>query len=158
MSFRPGSHRNRSAIRKPDLMSSARRNRQSRIGFALLESCGALFLITIGLLGVFKIYFLGLDHMRALDESAVAMASLQNEMEALRAVAPDALPRGDDLPFTQPAPELEQLHLVESGVTVTPYNPAPLVEVTVRVEWTGEHGRRIEKRLTTLMQGGSTDE
>jgi hypothetical protein len=123
-----------------------------------LESCGALFLITFGLLGVFKIYFLGLDHMRALDESAAAMAALQNEMEALRAVAPDALPRGEDLPFTQSAPELEQLHLSKSAVSITPYSPAPLVEVTVRVAWTGEHGRRIEKQLTTLMQGGAVDE
>jgi len=126
---------------------------QSQHGSPMLELTVALFILTVGVFGVIQMFHFGLDKMRAMNEANLAMRVLQNETEALRAVPFEQLQNQEDGPFLGDASEAAKLMNAEPRVTIRDYGePAlRLKEVTVRVAWTGEHGRRIEKRLTTLI-------
>ena len=88
----------------------------------------------------------------AINEYETALCALNNEMETLRATAWELLEPGEGLPFRSETPGVEQLHLAEVGTSIAAENGnTALKRVTVRIRWIGEHGRRIEKELTTLI-------
>lgn len=126
---------------------------RGRTGFSLIELTCALFIITVGVFGVFQMYSIALDKTRALKEYAVAQTALLNEIETLRSMPFDQLTDTDNGPFHSVTPEIKRLMKVQSVVTITDrsQNNRGLKEVQVTVRWIGEHGRRIEKRLTTLI-------
>ena len=127
-------------------------------GFTLLELTCAIFVISVGLFGILHIYLQGIDKMQAINEYETALCALSNEMETLRTVPFDALELGDGLPFRSETPGLEHLHLAETLCFIAAEEDgAALKRVTVRIRWIGEHGRRIEKELTTLIARTTTD-
>jgi len=130
-----------------------------RGGFALIELIAALFVLTIGMFGVIQMYHFGLAKMQAMNESAIAIRAVRNEVETLRAVPFDDLQNVEAAPFRSETPGMDELVNVVSDVAIKDYDGGAgrLKEVTVAVKWTGEHGRRIEKRVTTLIvDKGST--
>lgn len=128
---------------------------KARQGFMLIELVVALFILAVGLFGVIEIFHFGLGKLHATQESRIAMRAVQNEIETLRGMPFDELAAAEDAPFVSETPEMERLVNVRAGVTIRDYpeGEGKLREVTVTVVWTGEKGRRIEKRLTTLVAG-----
>ena len=59
---------------------------RNQSGVTLLELTAALFVLTVGMFGVIQMYHFGLDKMHALNESAVAMEAIQNEVETMRSL------------------------------------------------------------------------
>lgn len=124
----------------------------TRNGFTLVELTCALFVISVGLFGVIHIYMRGMEKMNAINEYETALCALNNEMETLRATSWELLEPGEDLPFQSETPGVERLHLAEARTCIAVENGSmALKRVTVRIRWTGEHGRRIEKELTTFI-------
>lgn len=122
-----------------------------RRGFTLLEMATALFVIMVGLFGAIHLYQVGLAKARALDETQSALGAIQNEIETLRALPFDRIETGDA--FRSASPELERLMNARPTVKVRDYpgSEGRLKEVTVGVRWSGEHGRTIDKSVTTLI-------
>jgi len=130
----------------------------ARNGFTLVELTCALFVISVGLFGVIHIYMRGMEKMNAINEYETALCALNNEMETLRATAWESQEPGEGLPFQSETPGVERLHLAETRTCIAVENDnAALKRVTVRIRWTGEHGRRIEKKLTTLIARTDTN-
>jgi len=124
----------------------------SKHGFTLLELTCAVFVISVGLFGVLHVYLRGMDKMQAINEYETALCALNNELETLRTLPWETLTPGEGLSFRSETPGLEQLYLAEAQTFITAdKDHAGLKRVTVRIRWTGEHGRRIEKELTTLI-------
>lgn len=121
-------------------------------GFSLVELTCALAVVSIGLGSVIHVYLRGIEKMRAIDEYETALCVLNNELETLRAQPWDALEPGDALPFRS-APHIEGLRLAETWAAIEDASggDAGLKQVTARIRWIGEHGRRIEKELTTFI-------
>jgi len=128
-------------------------------GFALIELIAALFILTVGMFGVIQMYHFGMAKMCAMNESSIAIRAVRNEVETLRAVPFDELQNVESGPFRSEMPAVAELGNVVPAVTIKDYGDGTqrLKEVTVAVEWTGEHGRTIRKRVTTLIADkGST--
>jgi len=113
----------------------------------------ALFLLTSGMLSAIQVYHVGVGKTKATAETATALAAVVNELETLRAQPFESLHEADAAPFISEAPELGNLPDAHASVTIRAYGDPRLAlkEVTARVRWCGEHGRLIEKRMTTLM-------
>ena len=126
---------------------------KDRAGLTLIELIAALFVLTVGMFGVIQMYHFGLDKMRALNEYAIAMRAIQNEVETLRSVPFSQLDNTDSGQFRSETPELAMLVNATPTVSITDYDGGRkrLKQVTVSLRWTGEHGRTIEKKVTTLI-------
>ena len=121
-------------------------------GSSLIELTCAIFVISVGLFGVIHVYLRGIEKMKTINEYETVLCALNNELETLRALPWETLEPGNDMPFRSETPGMEQLHLAEARTFIileNGYNR--LKRVTVRIRWIGEHGRRIEKELTTLI-------
>lgn len=128
-----------------------RAKRKGELGSALIELTCALFVVTLGVLGVLQMYSVGMDKTNAVNEYAIALRAVDNELETLRTLPFEELSNGKH-PFRSRTPELERLVRAAGTVTVTDYPGVQgLKEVHVFLRWTGEHGRIIEKQLTTLI-------
>ena len=130
-------------------MTRFRHNR----GASLLELTCALFVVTLGAFGALHMYMLGMDKTKNVHEYDIAMQALNNEVETLRAVAFDELTVGKELPFVSETPAAERLINVERRAAIVDKtgDTRGLKQVRVHIRWTGEHGRTIEKHLTTLI-------
>jgi hypothetical protein len=119
----------------------------------MLELTLALFILTVGVFGMIQMFHFGIAKMRTVNEANLAMRAIQNEMETLRALPFSELQDVAGGPFVSDSGEADKLMNAEPLVTIRDHgDPAlRLKEVTVRVAWTGEHGRRIEKRVSTLI-------
>ena len=122
-------------------------------GVTLIELTAALFVLIVGMFGVIQMYHYGLGKMHALNESAVAMEAVQNEIETLRSLPFSQLRNTDSGRFVSETPALSSLVNATPSVTIKDCGGEPkgLKEVTVSVRWTGENGRTIEKKVTTLI-------
>lgn len=122
-------------------------------GMALLESVTALFVAVVGLTGTLQMFQFSVDKIRTVEQYAIAGRVLQNELETLRAQPYDSLVESERREFLSASPELEALPVAEAYCVVRPgaAMPARIREVTVVVAWSTEHGRRAERRLTTLI-------
>jgi hypothetical protein len=98
-------------------------------------------------------YHYGLGKMHALNESAVAMEAVQNEIEMLRSLPFSRLRDTDSGRFVSDTSTFSSLVNATPSVTIKDFarGPRRLKEVTVSVRWTGENGRTIEKKVTTLI-------
>lgn len=127
-------------------------NRQSAIsGYTLLELVAALFVLTVGMMGTVTTYHFGLEKIRAMRESAIAVRAAQNEVETLRATPFRDLTDRENAPFISASPDLDQLVHGTPAVTIRSQSGLPLKEVAVSVRWSGDNGRTITKRVTTLI-------
>ena len=126
---------------------------RQRSGFMLIELSAALFVATVGAFGAMHLYMLSLDRIRAISEYETALCVLNNEIETLRALPYDGLETGDGLPFHSETPAIERLRLAETTVRIEDIGDGTLElkRVAARVRWIGEHGRRIEKELVTII-------
>ncbi len=131
----------------------SRRLLRNESGVTLIELTAALFVLTVGMFGVIQMYHYGLGKMHALNESAVAMEAIQNEIETLRSLPFSQLRNTDSGPFVSETPTLASLVNATPSVTIKDFAAGPkrLKEVTVSIRWTGENGRTIEKKVTTLI-------
>lgn len=133
-------------------MNRVIRSKPNGKGFALLELIFALFIVTAGMFGVIQMYLLGLDKTKALSEYTLAMEAVQNEMETLRAMPPGSLVPVSKGEFMTRPRALDDLMNAQGTVSIEKVKGTPgLKEISVRLVWTGEKGRRIEKGLTTLV-------
>ena len=127
-------------------------NTARRAGFTLIELTAALFILTVGILGVIQMFHYGIAKMHAVNENAIVVRALQNEIETLRSLPFDELIEVRDAPFRSVTPELGKLVNTRALVTIeTEPDNARLQRVTASVAWSGEHGRTIRKSLTTLI-------
>jgi hypothetical protein len=94
-----------------------------------------------------------MTNARAIREHDWVMNALQNELEGLRATSFAELPPVWDGEFRATAPDLAELVNARTHLTMAPHleGRADLLEVTVSIRWSGEHGRTIEKSLVTLL-------
>jgi Tfp pilus assembly protein PilV len=124
-------------------------------GFTLLELTTAMFVLVLGLFGVFQLFYFGLDRMRSLDEAAIASQALQNELEAIRAT-PTAMTDGEHA-FVTRDPALERLQPAETKVSVAPAAKGTpgLKQVDLSIRWITHKGFQAERSLTTLMEGAA---
>lgn len=122
-------------------------------GMALLESVTALFVAVVGLTGTLQMLQFSVDKIRAVEQYAIAGRVLQNELETLRAQPYESLVESERREFLSASPELEALPVADAYCVVRPGTvmPARIREVTVVIAWSTEHGRRAERRLTTLV-------
>jgi hypothetical protein len=122
-------------------------------GFSLIELCTALFIVTVGTFGVLTMFIHGLNKVRVINQTRIAVRAVQNEIETRRAMPFDQLMPGNS-PFVSQTPELERLDEARTAVLIaddTSVAPARLRRITASVAWVGENGRRIEKRLSMLI-------
>ncbi len=127
--------------------------RGRRVGAALVELVTALFIVSFGIFSVLTMYHVGMTNARAIREHDWVMNALQNELEGLRATPFAELPPVWDGEFRATAPDLAELVNARTHLTMAPHleGRADLLEVTVSIRWSGEHGRTIEKSLVTLL-------
>ena len=127
---------------------------RNQSGVTLLELIAALFVLTVGMFGVIQMYHYGLGKMHALNESAVAMEAVQNEIETLRSLPYSQLRNTDSGHFVSETPALARLVNATPRVRINDSSQGAkrLKEVTVSIKWTGENGRTIEKKVTTLIR------
>lgn len=139
-------------------MRKAHRPVAAPCGFTILELVCALFILSTGLFGVITMYHFGITKMRTLHEYGIAMQAIENELETLRALPFAALEDAAQAPFTSDPDALNLLVNAAASVAIAKPLDAPqgLKRVTVRVRWTGEHGRTIEKRVTTFIADKGT--
>ncbi len=130
-----------------------RKGRRASEGFSLLELTAALFVLVVGMFGAIQMYRVGVDKTQALSEAAIAVSAVQNELEALRTLPFDALRNTENGRFLSETPALGKLANAAPWVVIADYDGdrPGLKQVTVSVRWTGEHGRAIEKSVTTLI-------
>lgn len=137
------------------MMHMKRSGWQSNEGVSLLEAMAALFVLSVGLMGLMNMFLVAMDTTKQVHEQNIATRAIQNEMETLRAHGriEESVDK-NDRPFESVTPELQRLFNAKSSVQIRPYadNNTALREVTLRVVWTSRHGRRIEKKATTLMR------
>ena len=122
-------------------------------GFMLVEATAALFVIAIGIYGTIEMMQVGARTLHVTQEHTIAGRALQNEIETLRGLPFDTLELGYRREFASSTPELAMLMHVKTRVTVREHDGAggSLVEVRVRLRWTTEHARRVERSVTTLI-------
>ncbi|HOD51883.1 MAG TPA: hypothetical protein PLM14_06420 [Candidatus Hydrogenedentes bacterium] len=135
------------------MKTAAAIRKERRQGAVLVEIVTALFIVTFGIFSVLTMYHVGMANTRAIRDHDLVMNALQNELEGLRAMPFGNLPQdwnGDfrttnpNLPdFVNLRPHLRLKTAVEGR--------ADVLEATVSIRWSGEHGRSIEKSLTTLI-------
>ena len=121
----------------------------------MLELIAALFILSVGLFGVIEMYHFGITKMHVINESAVAMRAVQNEVETLRSIPFAELVNVENGPVRSVTPAAAKLVNATPTVTIRDYEGSSqsIKEVVVSMKWTGEHGRTIEKRVTTLIAG-----
>jgi len=131
------------------IRTAARRHK----GLSLIELSAALFVLTVGMMGMVQMYHFAIAKMHAMNETKVAIRAIQNEIETLRSVPFDELRNGETAELCSETPAVENLVDVRPTVTISDYGDSkrPLKEVTVTVRWTGEHGRAIARSATTLI-------
>ena len=129
------------------------RSKKRKAGFSLVELMAALFVLSVGLFGAVQSYNVGLDKIRVLREECLAARIVQNEVETLRALPFAQLADREKAPFVSKPSGLVLLHNAAPAVTVHPHADPGLAlkEVSVSLRWTGEHGRTMEKAVTTLI-------
>jgi hypothetical protein len=125
--------------------------RNEAAGFTLLEIIAAFTVATVGIFGALQVHLWTMDSMRAMREDNIALQAVANELETLKALPFEALVPGPGQAFRSDMAPLEALHLASPAVTITPAEAPGLVEVKAEVRWVGEHGRRIERSLSTLI-------
>lgn len=122
----------------------------ARRGLTMLELIAALAVLSIGLMGAVSMYYYGIDALKSAEEGRAAMTASRNEIEYLRSVPFGQLTSGATTPFHSTA-GLEDMVNVQTAATVQDTDTPGLKEIAASVTWTGEHGRRITKRITTLV-------
>ena len=124
-----------------------RRSRNS--GYVLVEMTSALFVLTVGVLGTMRAYDYGIDSIRAMRESSLAMQRVQNEIETLRALPFGALQDGArEEPIEDADLANASLHVeLSPDSSASPH----LKQVLVTVSWTAENGRRASRSGVTLI-------
>lgn len=128
-------------------------NRHPAHGFALMEATTALFVAAVGLFGVIQMFQYGARTLHTIQEHTIASRALQNEVESLRGLPFDSLEPGTRLDFFSTTPEMARLLRSSAWVEIRDREEAvgQLLQVTVSLRWTGEHGRRIKRSVTTLI-------
>lgn len=142
-----------SAMTPPRGRLLARRTPNKRSGAAMVEIVTALFIVTFGIFSVLTMYHVGIAKTRAIREHDLVMNALQNELDGLRAMPCECLPRDWNGDFRATKPNLPDFVNLRPHLRIQPSGEgrADLLEVTVGIRWSGEHGRLIEKSLTTLI-------
>lgn len=122
-------------------------------GFSLIESTAMVFVLTFGAMGAIQMHMTAIEKTRALQEYGAADEVLQNEIEALRALPFDELRAGSAQPLHSATPALDRLPRAQATVDILDQSgdTPGLKQVSVKVRWTGEHGRPIERSVETLI-------
>ncbi|MDX9971670.1 MAG: prepilin-type N-terminal cleavage/methylation domain-containing protein [FCB group bacterium] len=125
-------------------------NKHARRGLTMVELIAALAVLSIGLMGAVSMYYYGIDTLKTTEEGRAAMTAARNEVEYLKSLPFEQLAAGASTPFHSTA-GLEDLVNAQTIATVQDTDTPGLKEITAAVTWTGEHGRTITKRITTLV-------
>lgn len=129
------------------------RNVFSSRGFVLVEAMAALFVIALGIYGTIEMMHVGTRTLHVAQEHTIAGRALQNEIETLRGLPFDTLELGDRREFVSSTSELSMLTHLKTHVSIREYEDSGsgLREIHVRLRWTTEHARRVERSVTTLI-------
>ncbi|MBI2423872.1 MAG: hypothetical protein HYV27_13660 [Candidatus Hydrogenedentes bacterium] len=128
------------------------RARRRESGFSTMELITALFVFSVGIMGILQTYFYTLEQGRGVREIALADQLIQNEWQYLKAQPFDAVAAFNELPF-QHLPALpERLHMAQSQLAVVRNETAPgLLDVEVQVKWIYRQGRVAERTQHFLL-------
>lgn len=124
----------------------------ARDGFSLIEITTALFILIVGLFGVFQLFHFGIGKMRVIDESAIAQQAVQNELEVLRAM-PFAQLQDGEHEFVTQDPALQSLVHSKGTITIASAEITALKRVDIALRWVTQNGRVAERSVTTLIGG-----
>jgi Tfp pilus assembly protein PilV len=126
--------------------------RQKNNGYIYTELCAAIFVLSVGLLGAFQVFRICLDQTKVMNESAIAMRAIQNEVETLRALPFQELSPGT-VPFRSDASELTKLVRASATVNVSAAEGLSdaLRQVDVSVSWASASARTVKRSVTTLI-------
>jgi Tfp pilus assembly protein PilV len=126
-------------------------------GFVMLEAIAAVFVVLVGIFSVLQFFDYGVRKLKAEEESRIALRQMRNELEILRAQPFDTLVKAPSDQWLGERAELDMLVDHRTRVEVEPGAEAPtrLMKVTVSIRWRGEYGRPIQRKLTTLIAGGT---
>ncbi|MCC6793515.1 MAG: hypothetical protein IT366_00235 [Candidatus Hydrogenedentes bacterium] len=122
----------------------------AREGFSLIEITTALFVLIVGLFGVFQLFHFGIGKMRVIDESSIAQQAVQNELEVLRALPFTQLQDGER-DFVTQDPALQSLVQATGAINVTSAENSGLKRVDIALRWVTQNGRVAERSVTTLI-------
>ena len=127
--------------------------RRSTAGFSLLELTAALFILAVGLFGTLQMYNVLAGKLLHVQESGIAARALNAEIETLRALPFSQLTERENGPFVSQPFGTDNLVNLTTRLTIQPHPDSrlKLKQVTATILWTGEHGRKIEKSITTLV-------
>ncbi len=120
-------------------------------GFSLIEISTALFILIVGLFGVFQLFHFGIGKLHVIDESAIAMQAVQNELETVRAM-PFAQLQDGEHEFVTHDPALERLVKYTGKVIIGPAaEHTGLKQVDISLRWVTQNGRVADRTVTTLI-------
>jgi Tfp pilus assembly protein PilV len=118
-------------------------------GTSLIELTCAVFLLTLGIFGALTLHLRAMDGTRGLQQQAVALDAVRNEIETLRAADFASLSPGVEQPF-RTADSLTSRLFDGRGTVAISATPVPdLVEVSAEVLWKADTGRRARVTLST---------
>lgn len=135
------------------MTTSRKHTRRTAAGFSLIELTAALFVLGVGLLGTLQMYNVLAGKLLHVQESEIAARALNAEIETLRALPFGQLTDRENGTFISQPHGTDNLVNLTTRITIRPHSDSRLnlKQVTATILWTGEHGRKIEKSLTTLI-------
>ena len=135
------------------MITPRKHTRCSTAGFSLIELTAALFVLAVGLFGTLQMYNVIAEKLLHVQECEIAARALNAEIETLRALPFSQLTDRENAPFVSQPFGTDNLVNLTTRLTIQPHpdRRLKLKRVTATILWTGEHGRKIEKSLTTLI-------
>ena len=140
----------KSMVSFPATNSGATHNKRNLAAFSLIELLVAVGILTIGFFSIFDLANAGLRQTHQLEQSRIALAVAQSEIENLRALEFSALITQETGSFLAPIPSLSQLHDGKGELTIRVRSPR-LKEITVTVRWTAAKLGTRQVTLSTLI-------
>lgn len=134
-------------------MRRPRTKKSSAAGFSLLELTAALFVLGVGMFGTLQMYNVLSGKLLHVQETEIAARALNAEIETVRSLPFSELANRENAPFISKPAGTENLVNLVTRLSIRPYADSKLnlKLVTATLLWSGEHGRTIEKSITTLV-------
>jgi len=133
------------------------RGLRDKSGMALLEASAALFVATVGFMGIFQMYGHGRDALLNVQEQRIADRILVNEQATLAAQPFTSLAEISNLPLSTEPPEWEYLPNAVASVTIHDVEgtQGTLKKTTVSIRWTALNGRVARRELSAYIAARS---
>lgn len=116
----------------------------------MVETITAFAVATTAIFGALEVHVRVMDQVRQMHQEVLAWQAIENEMETLKASAFSAFTPGEAQPFLT-EPDLSLLPDAHPEVIIRDTGVPGLIDLEVRMVWTTDHGRRVERSLATRL-------